>query len=92
MKVLLDHVDEVILAIDNRPAIREAYMLLTSYFKMLNGYQEYFAVENALIHAKSTLCRACNTHFHRDARLEELLRNLDSIGIVNIIGPLLTPH
>lgn len=55
MEVLLNRVDKVVLAIDNRPATCRAYMMLTFYFEMLNGYQKYFATENALIHAESAL-------------------------------------
>lgn len=91
MEVLLDHINEVVLTIDNRPSTHGAYMVLILYFEMLNRYQEYFTAENALIHAESALRRACNTHFHRNTHLEGLLCNLDSVGIINIISPLLTP-
>lgn len=52
MEVLPNHIDEVIHLLINCLPDREGYSLITIYFEMLNGYQEYLATENALIHTE----------------------------------------
>lgn len=92
MEVLLDCVDEVVIAIDKRTVTQEANTVLASYFEMLNNYQGYLTTEATLIHAELVLRQAHHTHFYCDTRLEGLLCNLDSLEIIQIIAPLLTPH